>query len=191
MIFILRVIAGLAKGHKLTTLKGDITRPTMDKVKGAIFNMIAPRIQDAEVLDLFAGSGSLGIEALSRGAKTAVFVDRNRQSVNVIKKNLEYTKLEGNAIIINEEVDKIYNILPKGLTKFDIIFMDPPYNKNFVQKTLIFLESNDILKERGVIIVEHSKQDELPKRVGNLEKVRDRQYGITVISFYEYKREVE
>lgn len=186
MVFILRVIAGVAKGHKLTTLKGDITRPTMDKVKGAIFNMIAPRIQDADVLDLFAGSGSLGIEALSRGAKLSVFVDSNKQSVNVIKKNLDYTKLSDNAIIINEDVDKIYNILPNGPTKFDIIFMDPPYNKNFVQKTLIFLESNGILKEEGIIIVEHSKQDELPERVGNLERVRDRQYGITIISFYEY-----
>ena len=134
VIFILRVIAGLAKGHKLTTLKGDITRPTMDKVKGAIFNMIAPKIPDAKVLDLFAGSGSLGIEALSRGAKIAVFVDRNKQSVNVIKKNLDYTKLADSAIIINEEVERIYNILPKDLTKFDIIFMDPPYNKILYKK---------------------------------------------------------
>ena len=158
----------------------------MDKVKGAIFNMIAPMIEDAVVLDLFAGSGSLGIEALSRGASRAVFVDKNRQSINIIKQNLEHTKLENKALTMQQEVDKIYSNLPKELTKFDIIFMDPPYNKNFVQKTLIFLESNGILKESGLIIAEHAKEDLLPQKVGNLEKVREKQYGITSISFYKY-----
>lgn len=158
----------------------------MDKVKGAIFNMIAPMIEDAVVLDLFAGSGSLGIEALSRGASRAVFVDKNRQSINIIKQNLEHTKLENKALTMQQEVDKIYSNLPKELTKFDIIFMDPPYNKNFVQKTLISLESNGILKESGLIIAEHAKEDLLPQKVGNLEKVREKQYGITSISFYKY-----
>ena len=161
----------------------------MDKVKGAIFNMIAERLGDALVLDLFAGSGSLGIEALSRGASKAIFVDKNKQSINIIKNNLEHTKLDDKALVINQEVDKIYHLLPKELTKFDIIFMDPPYNKNFVQKTLIFLENNGILKESGVIIAEHAKEDILPKRVGNLEKVREKQYGITSISFYKYIKE--
>ena len=161
----------------------------MDKVKGAIFNMIAERLGDALVLDLFAGSGSLGIEALSRGASKAIFVDKNKQSINIIKNNLEHTKLDDKALVINQEVDKIYHLLPKELTKFDIIFMDPPYNKNFVQKTLIFLDNNGILKESGVIIAEHAKEDILPKRVGNLENVREKQYGITSISFYKYIKE--
>lgn len=160
----------------------------MDKVKGAIFNIIAPRIEDAVVLDIFAGSGSLGIEALSRGAKQAVFVDKNRQSINVIKSNLNHTKLEDKSVVIQQEFDKICQYLPQEIEKFDIILMDPPYNKNFVQKALIFIEKNGILEESGLIIAEHAKEDELPQNVGNLEKIREKQYGITAISFYKYTK---
>ena len=187
--FILRVIAGVAKGHKLNTLKGDATRPTMDKVKGAIFNIIAPRIEGAAVLDLFSGSGSLGIEALSRGANSAVFVDKSRKSTDIIKENLVHTKLINKGVVINKDVCEACNILAKDLTKFDIIFMDPPYNKNFVQKTLIFLDNSGILDRDGIIIVEHSKEDELPDVIGSFEGVRYKKYGITIISFYQLKKE--
>lgn len=179
----------MAGGHRLNTLKGDATRPTMDKVKGAIFNMIAPRVNGALVLDLFSGSGSIGIEALSRGARKAVFVDKSKRSVNIIKENLIHTKLIDKGIVLNEDAEKICDVLPKGIGKFDIIFMDPPYNKKFVQKALIFLNSSDILERDGIIIVEHSKDDELPDIVGNLKRSRSKQYGITVISFYQYIKE--
>ncbi|MBP5426727.1 MAG: 16S rRNA (guanine(966)-N(2))-methyltransferase RsmD [Clostridiales bacterium] len=187
----MRVIAGEAKGHKLVTLKGDTTRPTMDKVKGAIFNMIAPYMYDASVLDLFAGSGALGIEALSRGAKNAVFVDKSRSSVDIIKKNLNHTKLIDKATILNGDVVEIVSRAELGNPHFDIIFMDPPYNKKFAQKVLIFLESNGILKDSGIIIVEHSKDDELPMQIGRLRMTRSKQYGITIISFYQYIKEEE
>ncbi len=160
----------------------------MDKVKGAVFNIIAPRIHNSVVLDLFSGSGSIGIEALSRGASKAVFVDNSRKSVNIIKENLIHTKLIDKSVIINEDVQKACDILSKKLVKFNIIFMDPPYNKKFVEKTLIFLSSSDILYRDGIIIVEHSKEDELPKVVGNLERVRDKRYGITIISFYKFTK---
>ena len=163
----------------------------MDKVKGAIFNMIAPRLNEALVLDLFSGSGSLGIEALSRGASKAFFIDISKRSVNIIKENLIHTKLIDKGIVINDDVQNLCDILPKELEKFDIIFMDPPYNKKIVQKALIFLNSSDILERDGIIIVEHSKDDKLPEVVGNLEKTRCKQYGITVISFYQYIKRSE
>lgn len=182
----MRVIAGEVRGHKLDTLKGNSTRPTMDKVKGAIFNMIAPNVCDSCVLDLFAGSGALGIEALSRGAQSAVFVDKSRESIGIIKKNLEHTKLEKRSVVMNcDACEAVLRLKGKEL-KFDIIFIDPPYNKKIVQKALIFLESNGILKDSGMIIVEHSKDDELPEDIGRFKRIKFRQYGITVISFYQY-----
>lgn len=182
----MRVIAGLAKGHKLDTLKGNTTRPTMDKTKGAIFNMIAECVCDAKVLDLFAGSGALGIEALSRGAIKGVFVDKSRESVEIIKKNLEHTKLEDKAIVLNCDAMEAIRKLADSKLQFDIILIDPPYNKKIAQKALIFLESNGILKDSGIIIVEHSRDDELDTNVGKLKMVKVRQYGITRVSFYEY-----
>lgn len=182
----MRVIAGEARGHKLETLKGNATRPTMDKVKGAIFNMIAPNICDSCVLDLFAGSGALGIEALSRGAQRAVFVDKSRDSIGIIKKNLEHTKLKEKSLVINSDALEAVLRLKDSELKFDIIFIDPPYNKKIAQKALIFLESNGILKDKGIIIVEHSKDEDLPDYVGKFKKQKFRQYGITIISFYQY-----
>lgn len=185
----MRVIAGKARGHKLDTLKGNATRPTMDKVKGAIFSMIAPDICDSCVLDLFAGSGALGIEALSRGAQSAIFVDKSRDSVGIIKKNLEHTKLYESSTVMNCDAMEAVMRLKDRKLKFDIIFIDPPYNKKIVQKALIFLESNGILKDNGIIIVEHSKDDNLPEEVGRFKKFKFKQYGITIISFYQYIKE--
>lgn len=185
----MRVIAGEARGHKLDTLKGNATRPTMDKVKGAVFNMIADSVCDSRVLDLFAGSGALGIEALSRGARSAVFVDKSRESVGIIKKNLAHTKLEGRSTVMNCDAHEAVLKLEREKLKFDIIFMDPPYNKKIAQKALIFLESNVILEDDAMIIVEHSRDDELPEEVGRFRKIKFRQYGITIISFYQYIKE--
>ena len=187
-MLIVRVIAGEARGHKLDTLKGNATRPTMDKVKGAIFNIIAPDVCDSCVLDLFAGSGALGIEALSRGAQSTVFVDRSRESIGIVRKNLEHTKLDKKSIVMNCDAFEAVLRLKERELKFDIIFIDPPYNKKIAQKALIFLESNGILKDSGIIIVEHSKDDEMPDDVERLKRVKFRQYGSTVISFYQYMK---
>lgn len=182
---ILRVIAGSAKGHGLKTIKGDTTRPTSDKVKGAVYNIIAAYIEGSNVLDLFAGTGSMGIEALSRGAGSAVFFDRNPLCCRVIRENLEHTKLTEKAAVYNMDyaagINKMYN----DGRKFDIIIMDPPYNKNFIQEALKLLVNNDIIEDDGIIIAEHSVMDRLPESCGRLKVIDTRKYGDTMITIYK------
>lgn len=183
-IYILRVIAGEAKGHKLKTVKGNTTRPTSDKVKGSLFNIISAFIADSCVLDLYAGTGSLGIEALSRGAKEAVFVDKCRECSVIIRENLEHTKfLESSTIIVNDVGAAIGKIANEG-RKFDIIFLDPPYSKNFVEKTLNYIAKSDIIIDDGIIAAEHDIDDVVPEETESIRRIRSERYGDTVLSFY-------
>lgn len=181
---ILRVISGTAGGHKLKTIKGDATRPTADRVKESLFNIISGVISDAVVLDLYAGTGNLGIEALSRGARKAVFVDRSRESVSVIRDNLTHTKLGDRAEIINNDVSVALKKLSRSNMKFDLIFLDPPYGKGLVQKTLELLVTYDIVKENCIVVAEHSALDEVPGEAGCLRLIREQKYGDTKLSFY-------
>lgn len=153
----MRVIAGSAKRLQLKTIEGNNTRPTTDRIKETLFNMIAPYITDCYFLDLFAGSGGIGIEALSRGAKEAVFVEYNKKAMNCIKENLAYTKLEEGALCMQDDVLTALHKL-EGTRKFDYIFMDPPYNQMMEKDVLIYLANSNLLAEDGVIIVEASKE---------------------------------
>ncbi|MDP4182543.1 MAG: 16S rRNA (guanine(966)-N(2))-methyltransferase RsmD [Bacillota bacterium] len=180
----LRVISGDARGHKLKTIKGNTTRPTSDRVKENLFNIIAGYITKAQVLDLFAGTGSLGIEALSRGASSAVFVDFSRECASIIKDNLVHTKFLEKSEIINNEVKFAIQKLFDSGKKFDIIFMDPPYNKNFVEETLNYLSNSDIMLDDGIIVAEHDIEDIMIEQIGNLKIFRSQKYGDTVLSFY-------
>lgn len=181
---ILRVISGCAKGHKLKTIKGSSTRPTSDKVKGALFNIIALRVENSIVLDVFAGTGSLGIEALSRGACSAVFFDKSPECCETIKENLAHTKLADRAEVYTTDfASGIEKLFKKG-RRFDMILLDPPYNKNFIQETLKILIKNDIMKDDSIIIAEHSTSDSLPVTAGKLELADTRKYGDTMISIY-------
>lgn len=183
-IVILRVIAGTAKGHKLKTVEGMSTRPTTDRVKESLFNILAPYLERTSVLDLFAGTGSLGIEALSRGAASAVFADKSRDSISVIRANLEHTKLLEKSKILQEDFLTALDSLFAGNAKFDIIMLDPPYNKNFIQDTLKNLTKNDIIKDGSIIAAEHDAREELPERVGRLFRKMTRRYGDTALTFY-------
>jgi len=179
---ILRVISGTAKGHKLKTLKTDKTRPTSDKVKGALFNIIMGYIQDAEVLDLFAGTGNLGIEALSRGAKEVVFVDKSEECIKIIKENLIHTKLLEKATIIKGDVSEVLKKLSLEGKKFDLIFLDPPYNKGLVTETLQQIETYDLLESQGIIVAEKDIMDKVPEKIGRLGLVGEHKYGDTVLA---------
>lgn len=181
---ILRVIAGTAKGHRLKTIKGMTTRPTSDKVKGALFNIIAAKLEGSSVLDIFAGTGSLGIEALSRGAGSAVFIDRSMQCCEVIKENLAHTKLSAKAAVYAVDYASGIEKMNRDGYKFDIIIMDPPYNKNFLQEALKLLTKNDIMVDDGIIITEHSIMDDLPDAVGRFKIIDSRKYGDTMITIY-------
>lgn len=181
---ILRVISGEAKGHKLKTLKSNLTRPTSDKVKESIFNIIAPVIFDKDVLDLFAGTGSIGIEALSRGARSAVFVDKSRECHQIIKDNLSHTKFtERSEIYVMDVCSALSKLSQKG-DKFDIIFLDPPYGKDLVNETLACIAGSDILKQDTLIMAEHDVDDAVTECEGTLKIFRQQKYGDTIISFY-------
>lgn len=183
-IFILRVISGSARGHKLKTIKGNTTRPTSDRVKESLFNIIAEYINGADVLDLYAGTGNLGIEALSRGANSAVFVDKSSECISIIQENLKHTKLIDKANLISGDANNTLNKLSQKNMAFDIIFLDPPYSKNFIKEILEIIEKNDIIKNDGIIIAEHDINDSVEEEIGKLKLVRSKKYGDTVLSFY-------
>lgn len=151
----MRVISGSARRLKLRTLDGLDTRPTTDRIKETLFNMISQGLFDCTFLDLFAGSGGIGIEALSRGAKKAVFVEKNPKAMSCIKENLLHTRLADFAETFKMDV---INALPamEGKYEFDYIFMDPPYNRDHEKRVLEYLVDSELLSEDGIIIVEAS-----------------------------------
>lgn len=152
----MRVIAGSAKSLRLKTPEGFDTRPTTDRIKETLFNMINPYLYDAVFLDLFSGSGGIGIEALSRGAREAVFVEKSPKAMSCIKENLKFTKLEGKALTITGDVmDALYRL--EGEKVFDYIFMDPPYDNGFEKRVLEYLSESDLIYDQTVIITEASR----------------------------------
>ncbi len=175
----MRVITGIAKGKRLDTLEGFDIRPTTDKVKEAIFSSIQFDLFDAEVLDLFAGTGQLGIEAISRGAKSAVFVDNSRKSIEVIKKNIEKTEFTDKSTVLNMNGIDFITTTTK---KFDFIFLDPPYNKGILMQILPKL--SNILTSNGIIICEYEKNLDLPEEIEGLMLKKVQKYGKIKVSMY-------
>ena len=155
----MRVISGIARGTHLACVDEDFVRPTLDRVKESLFNMIQTRILDATVLDLFAGSGALGIECLSRGAKQAVFCDKSPKCINIIKQNLKKTKFEEKACILNKDFKKCLEILAKDKKVFDILFVDPPYKLDIAVKSIYYILNSNLLAKGGIIIVETDEED--------------------------------
>lgn len=153
----MRVIAGSAKRLQLKTLEGLDTRPTTDRIKETLFNMISPGLFDSCFLDLFSGSGGIGIEALSRGAKEAVFVEKNPRAIACIRENLLHTKLSDRAVLMQKDGISALRLM-EGEKKFDYIFMDPPYHKELEKQVLEYLAESTLLHEDTVIIVEASKE---------------------------------
>lgn len=152
----MRVISGLAKGFNLFSPNGSDVRPTADRTKEALFSMLSPYLYEADFLDLFSGTGAIGIEALSRGAKRAVFVDNSRHSTEYIKRNLEHTKLSHKAEIVQEDV---YGFLKKRREAFDLIFLDPPYNKDLINPALRLIYEYNALNPGGLCAAEYSAHD--------------------------------
>ncbi|HVP35951.1 MAG TPA: 16S rRNA (guanine(966)-N(2))-methyltransferase RsmD [Terriglobales bacterium] len=176
----MRIISGEKKGVRLFSLKKRKIRPTSDKVKEAIYNILTS-VEDKRVLDLFAGSGALGIEALSRGADEVVFVDDSSSSLNLIRKNLEKLGLIDKSRIVKK--DAIRFLKAEFEENFDIIFADPPYGKGFCQKVLEILSGKVILNPDGVLVIEHHKKEKL-ETVRNLILLKERKYGDTLVSFF-------
>ena len=180
----MRVISGKARGKKLVSLEGLNTRPTLDRVKEALFNKIQFEILDKKILDLFAGSGALGIEAISRGAKSATFCDNSREAIKVIKTNIENTNNINNSTIINKDFIEALEKLEKENKKFDIIFLDPPYKTDFAEKAIKKIIDSNLLSKEGIIILETDdiKKEETIQNEG-IEIFDKREYGRVILIF--------
>lgn len=181
----MRVISGTARGKKLSSLEGLETRPTLDRVKEALFNIIQFDIRDANILDLFSGSGALAIEALSRGASSAILCDRSTNAIRIINKNLEDTRLKDKAEVINKDYLQALSKLKNESEKFDIIFLDPPYKSNYIEKSIESILKYDLLAKDGVIIAETDDENiiEKIKKNKDIEIYDVRKYGIVHIIF--------
>lgn len=175
----MRVITGTARGMSLKTLEGETTRPTTEKVKEAVFSAIQFEIEGRKVLDLFAGSGQLGIEALSRGAESAVFVDADKGAIKIIKENVEKTNLSAKSQVV--QMDSL-GFLNMNIKKFDIVFLDPPYSTGLLEKAL--KNVSDFVNEGGIVICEHPFKDELPEETDGLTKYRSYKYSKTAVTIY-------
>ena len=177
----MRVIAGNLRGLKLSAPQGTSTRPTLDRVKEAVFSMLTPHLCDASVLDIFAGSGAMGIEALSRGARSCVFVENNRNAAECIKNNLISAKLTNNISLLVEDA---FLFLKKTREKFDLIFLDPPYADNFYSDALRLIKQNDVLSENGLIVAEWDHDFGFTSDLDGFTIIKDKKYGrveITVL----------
>ncbi len=178
----MRVVAGKARGLALKTLDGDSTRPTRDMVREALFNIIAEKVPDAVFLDMFAGSGAIGIEALSRGAKKAYFIDSNKDAISIINQNLNKAKFNESSVVLCGDslkvLDKIKN------EKFDVIFIDPPYNKDLGVKAIEEIYKRNILQANGIIVYETDRTENVPEEISIYKRYDYRKYGRNILNFY-------
>ena len=182
----MRVIAGTVRGHTLKAPKGLNTRPTQDRVREAIFNVLSFRIHDAVVLDLFSGSGAMGIEALSRGAASCIFTDKNRQANLIIKENLTHTKLESKATVFNMDAGQLLNLLKAdGTATFDLVFLDPPYESDVYETILSKLSVDKLLNKDALVIAESNIKLALKDRYEALQLIKQSRYGDTLVSYYK------
>lgn len=182
----MRVIAGIAGGLRLKSLEGRATRPTADRIKESLFNIIAPVIKDTQVLDLFAGTGALGIEALSRGAGFATFIDHSRDSVEIIKQNLEHTGFNEASEVYSADFENGLRKLAGLGRKYDMIFLDPPYGKKLEIKAVELLNNFGLMTDSAIIIIECEQKESLPDKLSQTEIIDERNYGRTAVRFYRY-----
>lgn len=178
----MRIIAGKHKGLILKSFDLITTRPTSDLIRGAVFNTIFEKINDSIVLDLFAGTGAIGLEALSRNAKFCYFADSNEQSVKLIKKNAEKFELNSFKILKMEFQDALHYLFKQKI-KFDIIFLDPPYQSNLAEESIKKIKKYGLLNQNGIVVWEHSF-DKLKYVISNFENAKTKKYGQKYVSYF-------
>lgn len=183
----MRVISGSAKGRPLKSVPGNGTRPTTDKVKEAIFSMIGPYFEGGALLDLYAGTGGLGIEALSRGMEAAVFVDMEQKAVDTVRANLKAAKLEGQAEVYRNDAGRALGALEKRGRAFDLVFLDPPYRLKHGDELMTAMASKKLLNSDAVIVLEHESGYDYPENIPGFIRTKLSVYGETTIAIYQYE----
>ena len=181
----MRIIGGQLKGRKLRLKDAKGIRPTTDRVRAAVFNILRMDNTDARVLDLFAGTGAMGIEAISRGATSAVFVDSGHDSMKILKKALLEFGITEQCRIMNKKALPALKLLFAEENKFDLVFIDPPYKSEETEKVLKQLSQLDVLTKGAAVVVEHGNDKDLPDDINSLKKIDKRRYGDTMVTFYE------
>lgn len=185
----MRIISGTMRGTKLFTLEGENTRPTLDRVKEALFSKINYDLPGAIVLDLFSGSGALSLEALSRGAEMAYMCDASRDAIKVIKQNIEKTKTSAKIELLNCDYKKALNEFINKKIKFDIVFLDPPYKTDFAEESVDMILKSDLLNDNGMIILETDEQEKVLKNLSSIDvQITDiKKYGRVYLIFLSSK----
>jgi len=173
----MRVISGKARGIKLDTLEGINTRPTTDRVKESLFSSIQFDIRNSKILDLFSGSGALGIESASRGASEVILIEQNKKCKAIIESNIKKTKLTNIKLYVKDAFD----YLTETNEKFDVVLLDPPYNNKLEIKAIEYILDRNILNENGLIVIERDKNDKIKFDFDGLELIKEKKYGNTVI----------
>jgi 16S rRNA (guanine966-N2)-methyltransferase len=181
-----RVIAGMARGRTLKAVPGIGTRPTTDKVKEAIFSMIGPYFDGGLGLDLFAGTGGLGIEAISRGLERVVFIDLEQTSIQVIQDNLKSIGFTDQSEVYRNEAMRALKVLAKRGLKFDLIFLDPPYKMKQADKILLQMQQMEMIQEHATVVVEHEAAHTYDDTIGRFHQRKRTSYGETAITIYDY-----
>ncbi|MFB3897581.1 MAG: 16S rRNA (guanine(966)-N(2))-methyltransferase RsmD [bacterium] len=189
----MRIIAGIAKSRRLKSVRGQQVRPTSDRVKESVFSILGETVINARILDIFAGTGNLGLEALSRGAQFAVFIDNDSRSIKVIQENIVALGFESTTQVIKGEVLTVLDKIEKSevrsqkseKTAFDLVFLDPPYLKELEVPTIAALIESNLLNEKAIVVVEHHKKTEMPEIIRNITRFRQQKYGDTIITFYQ------
>ncbi|MDX2042638.1 MAG: 16S rRNA (guanine(966)-N(2))-methyltransferase RsmD [Acidobacteriota bacterium] len=183
----MRIIAGQYKGRRLKTLEGLAVRPTSDRMRETLFNILMPRIEDARFLDICAGSGAVGIEALSRGAAHITFIESSRKAVSIISENLRHCGITENFQLIARDAATTIKYLAQENRQFDIVYFDPPYDSEIYSPVLWQIAQNNLLTDDGIIIVEHRRQLLLAPNYDNLRPYREVVQGESVLTFFRFE----
>lgn len=180
----MRIITGTAKGRKIKAPEGMETRPTSDRVKESIFNIIQDNIYGSKVLDLFAGTGNLGLECISRGSENCTFVEKSSTTFSILIENVKYLNFQGKCMCMSKDAFFALDSF-KNIKKFDLIFLDPPYGKSLIEKSIMKINELDLLEDGGIIISEYDINDMIPENIEAIQIYRTEKYGRTKVSFWQ------
>ncbi|CAM3453747.1 16S rRNA (guanine(966)-N(2))-methyltransferase RsmD [Pseudostreptobacillus hongkongensis] len=181
----MRITSGYLKNRVILSRIGKETRPTLERVKEAIYSIISDKIIDAKFLDLYSGTGNMSFEAISRGASRAIMIEKDKEALRVIIENVNNLKLEDVCRAYKNDVLRAIEILENKNEKFDVIFMDPPYKDNITHKTLKKISDHNLLDDNGIIICEHGKYEKLENNIGDFVKYDEREYNKKIVTFYK------